>query len=86
MYLKAQLHIDGVLQVIRLPAGIRLEQREWYVRQDALSGDLILSSRPMSWEDFFKEDARTYVPQDFMSAEERAQGMHDRDPFGGDDQ
>jgi antitoxin VapB len=86
MYLKAQLHFDGVLLVIRLPAGLRLEQRELYVRQDPRSGDLILSSRPMSWEEFFKEDARAYVPEDFMSTEERAQGTHDRDPFADNDQ
>lgn len=81
MYLKAQLQFDGAVQVIRLPAGIRLEQRELYVRRDSLSGDLILSSRPMSWEEFFQEDARAYVPQDFMSAEDRAQGTHNHDPF-----
>ncbi|WP_229260376.1 AbrB/MazE/SpoVT family DNA-binding domain-containing protein [Duganella alba] len=83
--MKAQLYFDGSSQVIRLPEGMRLEQREFYVRHDQRSGDLILSNRLMSWEEFFQEDARAYVPADFMSADDRAQGMQARDPFADDD-
>lgn len=84
MYEKAQLYVEGKRQIVRLPEGYRLDGNEIYVRKDERSGDLILSRRPLSWEEFFAEDVRDIVPEDFMSAEDRAQGVHDRDPFADD--
>jgi antitoxin VapB len=85
MHEKAQLYFDGSRQVVRLPDGYRLDGEDIYVRQDAQSGDVILSKRPVSWEEFFAEDVRDVVPEDFMSVDDRAQGEHNPDPFAGDD-
>ncbi|WP_195763563.1 AbrB/MazE/SpoVT family DNA-binding domain-containing protein [Duganella guangzhouensis] len=74
MYEKAQLYFDGSRQLVHLPEGMMLKGNDIYVRYDTFSGDVILSRRPMSWEEFFKEDVREIVPADFMSPADRNQG------------
>ena len=79
----AKLFMTGSSQAVRLPYEFRFDEKEVYIRRDPSSGDVILSRRPASWDDFFamwsSEDA---VPADFMSAEDRAQGALSPDPFG----
>jgi antitoxin VapB len=38
-----------------------------YVRRDPSTGDVILSRRPESWEDFFELMKNIEVPSDFLT-------------------
>jgi antitoxin VapB len=63
----AKLFRNGRSQAIRLPAEFRFEGSEVYVRRDSATGDVILSRRPNSWQDFFKLADKVRVPDDFMA-------------------
>jgi len=45
----AKLFLNGRSQAVRLPADLRFEGREVFIRQDETTGDVILSRRPESW-------------------------------------
>ncbi|VVE86066.1 antitoxin [Pandoraea sputorum] len=77
----AKIFTTGRSQAVRLPLEYRFDEKEVYIRRDAVTGDVILSRRPDSWEGFFALDATTDVPADFMSEADRNQGEHGRDPF-----
>jgi antitoxin VapB len=62
----AKLFRNGRSQAVRLPANLRFEGTEVYVRQDPASGDVILSRRPDSWESFFKLTEEAHLPADFL--------------------
>lgn len=79
----AKLFITGRSQAVRLPMEYRFEGHQVYIRRDPVTGDVILSRRPESWEGFFALDATTEVPIDFMTEADRNQGKQDRDPFDG---
>ncbi|MDR2710992.1 MAG: AbrB/MazE/SpoVT family DNA-binding domain-containing protein [Burkholderiales bacterium] len=81
MSLTAKIFTTGRSQAVRLPLQYRFEEKEVYIRRDAVTGDVILSRRPSSWKGFFALDATTDVPPDFMSEADRHQGEHSRDPF-----
>jgi antitoxin VapB len=49
----AKLFRNGRSQAVRLPANFRFEGSEVYVRRDPATGDVVLSRRPDSWQDFF---------------------------------
>jgi antitoxin VapB len=63
----AKLFRNGRSQALRLPAEYRFEGSEVYIRKDPKSGDIILSRRPDSWQDFFDLTARIGVPDEFLS-------------------
>ena len=63
----AKLFRNGRSQAVRLPAEFRFEGNEVYVRRDATTGDVILSRRPDSWQDFFDLVDSLDLPKDFMS-------------------
>lgn len=63
----AKLFRNGRSQAVRLPADFRFAGSEVYVRRDPSTGDVILSRRPDSWEDFFKLTATLDIPEDFLS-------------------
>jgi antitoxin VapB len=63
----AKLFRNGRSQAVRLPANFRFSGSEVYVRRDPATGDVILSRRPDSWEDFFDLAAKIEIPQDFLS-------------------
>jgi antitoxin VapB len=63
----AKLFRNGRSQAVRLPADFRFAGSEVYVRRDPVTGDVILSRRPDSWQDFFDLTATLDVPEDFMS-------------------
>lgn len=63
----AKLFRNGRSQAVRLPAEYRFEGSEVFVRRDAATGDVILSRRPESWDDFFELVKMTKLPQDFLS-------------------
>jgi len=63
----AKLFRNGRSQAVRLPAEFRFPGSEVYVRRDPATGDVILSRRPDSWEDFFDLTTKLGVPDDFMA-------------------
>lgn len=62
----AKLFQNGRSQAVRLPAEYRFEGREVYVRR-APSGDVVLSRKPESWDDFFELLRTIEIPEDFLS-------------------
>jgi antitoxin VapB len=63
----AKLFYNGRSQAVRLPAEYRFQGSEVYVRRDQTTGDVILSRRPDSWQDFFELMKTIDVPEDFMA-------------------
>ena len=63
----AKLFRNGRSQAVRLPAEFRFEGTTVFVRKDRVTGDVILSRRPASWENFLKLAQQTDVPEDFMA-------------------
>ncbi len=63
----AKLFRNGRSQAVRLPVEFRFEGSEVYVRRDPDTGDVILSRRPESWQDFFDLVDTLDIPDDFMS-------------------
>jgi antitoxin VapB len=63
----AKLFRNGRSQAVRLPSEYRFEGSEVYVRRDPTTGDIILSRRPDTWEDFFEMMKTIDVPSDFLT-------------------
>ena len=63
----AKLFTNGRSQAVRLPATFRFDCEEVYIRQDPETGDVILSKKPGSWDDFFKLADAAGIPADFMA-------------------
>jgi antitoxin VapB len=63
----AKLFRNGRSQAVRLPADFRFPGSEVYVRRDQATGDVILSRRPDSWQDFFALADRLDIPDEFLS-------------------
>jgi antitoxin VapB len=80
---RVKLFIHGRHQAVRLPAAFRFDALEVYIRRDPLTGDVILSRRPPTWDGFFAALAGTEVPEEVLSNQERDLGVVDRDPFAG---
>lgn len=79
----AKLFTNGRSQAVRLPAAYRFETKEVFIRRDPETGDVILSRKPSTWDDFFALLKRADIPADFLEAQERNQGIQDRDPLQG---
>ena len=79
----AKLFINGRSQAVRLPAVYRFNTREVFIHQDPETGDVILSRKPQTWDDFFVALKGATVSSDFLGEKERDQGIQDRDPFEG---
>ena len=62
----AKLFRNGRSQALRLPAEYRFEGSEVYIRRNPENGDVILSRRPESWQEFFELADRIGVPDDFL--------------------
>ena len=62
----AKLFMNGRSQAVRLPAVFRFDCDEVYIRKDPETGDVILSRKPGSWDDFFQLIEKSDVPDDFM--------------------
>jgi antitoxin VapB len=63
----AKLFHNGRSQAVRLPSEYRFQGSEVFIRRDAATGDVILSRRPESWEDFFELMETIDVPARFMA-------------------
>ena len=81
----AKIFTNGRSQAVRLPAAYRFDTKEVFIRQDAETGDVILSRRPTTWDGFFAALQGADVPADFLSEKDRHQGTQNRDPFEGTD-
>jgi antitoxin VapB len=79
----AKLFTNGRSQAVRLPAAYRFDTKEVFIRQDPETGDVILSRKPATWDDFFAALKGVDVPLGFLSVQERDQGPQDRDAFEG---
>ena len=79
----AKLFINGRSQAVRLPSAYRFDAKEVFIRKDPETGDIILSRKPASWDDFFSALECADVPADFLSEKDRNQSTHSRDPFEG---
>jgi antitoxin VapB len=77
----AKLFKNGRSQAVRLPAAFRFATDEVYIRKDPESGDVILSRKPSSWDDFLIALDGLPMAAGFLAPEERDQGVDDRDPF-----
>ena len=62
----AKLFRNGRSQAVRLPADYRFQGSEVYIRR-TVSGDVILSRKPESWQDFFELMKTVDVPEDFLA-------------------
>jgi len=79
----AKLFSNGRSQAVRLPAAFRFDTKEVFIRRDPETGDVILSSRPATWDSFFEALREADVPPGFLDAEERRQRPEERDPLDG---
>lgn len=67
----AKLFMNGRSQAVRLPVNFRFDCDEVYIRKDPETGDVVISKKPGSWEDFFALLETIDVPDDFMSEREQ---------------
>jgi antitoxin VapB len=85
----AALFTNGGSQAVRLPADCRFDGDRVFVRRDARTGDVILSSRPPSaWGEFMKlraEMGSLTETEDFLADRPLNAPGGLRDPFGGTD-
>lgn len=76
----AKLFMNGRSQAVRLPSSFRFNCDEVYIRKDPETGDVILSRKPGSWDDFFTLMETIEVPEDFM-ADRTNEPPQERDLF-----
>ena len=79
----AKLFVTGRSQAVRLPREYRFEGDAVFIRRDPVTGDVVLSHRPDSWEGFLSLCKTTAVPADFMTESDRDQDTAECDPFDG---
>ena len=63
----AKLFMNGRSQAVRLPANYRFDCEEVYIRRDPETGDIVISRKPGSWEDYFEMMESIDIPDDFMA-------------------
>jgi antitoxin VapB len=79
----ARIFSNGNSQAVRLPKRFRVDATEVFIRKDAATGDIVLSTRPAEggWAEFFALRAKTRFPNDFMRARPMNVTDATRDPF-----
>lgn len=81
-----KLFKNGRSQAVRLPAEFRFEGKEVFIRRDEKTGDVILSRRPESWEEFLRlrDEAMRADPRAFEEflAERKDEAPQKRELFG----
>ena len=80
----AKLFTNGGSQAVRLPAEFRFDGDEVYIRRDAVTGDVVLSSKPgwSIWREFFALRDSADVPVDFLDERPGNEPLVMRDVFG----
>jgi antitoxin VapB len=79
----AKLFKNGKSQAVRLPLAYRFEGSEVCIRRDEATGDVILSRKPESLDQFFAfaRSLKADIPADFLSPAERKTAPQECDPF-----
>ena len=67
----AKLFQNGRSQAVRLPAPYRSEGDEVFIRRDPATGDVVLSSKPGGWADFFALVDAADAPVDFLGGRDQ---------------
>ena len=62
----AKLFMNGRSQAVRLPVNFRFDCHEVFIRRDEITGDVVISEKPDSWDGFFNLLDSIEVPNDFM--------------------
>lgn len=63
----AKVFMNGRSQAVRLPQEFRFKGNEVYIRRDEKTGDIILSEKVGSWDEFFAlVDAAKDEAKDFL--------------------
>ncbi|MEE9320091.1 MAG: type II toxin-antitoxin system VapB family antitoxin [Granulosicoccus sp.] len=76
----AKLFMNGRSQAVRLPRDFRFDCEEVYIRKDPVTGDVIISKKPHTWDSFFKLLDEADVPDDFLLDRDNSPPQ-DRDPL-----
>ena len=66
----AKLFTTGRSQAVRLPMEFRFQGTEVFIRRDPRTGEVVLSPKPISWQEFFKLADQSEIPSDFMADRE----------------
>lgn len=66
----AKLFTNGRSQAVRLPSAYRFDGKEVFIRRDPQTGDVVLSRKPTSWDEFFALVDNADIPADFMADRE----------------
>lgn len=67
----AKLFKNGRSQAVRLPAAFRFDSEEVFIHKDEQTGDVILSRKPGTWDEFFALADSTKIPSDFLKRRDR---------------
>lgn len=80
----ARVFNNGNSQAVRLPKQFRIAASEVFIRKDAGTGDIVLSTRPAEggWAEFFVLRDNTRLLVDFMHERPLNAVELARDPFG----
>ena len=62
----AKLFTTGRSQAVRLPMEFRFQGTEVFIRRNPETGEVVLSPKPTSWQEFFELADRTEIPSNFM--------------------
>jgi len=79
----ARIFNNGNSQAVRLPKQFRIAASEVFIRKDAGTGDIVLSTRPTEggWAEFFALRDKTSLTEDFMNERPMNAVEAARDPF-----
>ena len=76
----AKIFATGRSQAVRLPLEFRFDVAEVFIRRDPVTGDVVLSRKPVDWQGLLDAVALNKV-DDFLI--ERRPAQPRRDPFEG---
>jgi antitoxin VapB len=62
----AKVFYNGRSQAVRLPSLFRFSSKEVFIRKDEKTGDVILSPKSASWEEYFQLLDKLDIPKNFM--------------------
>jgi antitoxin VapB len=62
----AKIFKNGRSQAVRLPAAYRFNCKEVFISKDPMTGDVILSRKPSTWDDFFEALKTIDITQDLV--------------------
>jgi antitoxin VapB len=78
----AKVFMTGRSQAVRIPAEFRFDGKEVFIRRDERTGEVILSRKPVDWDELFARLDAAGVPDDFLTPEDRNQGpSQEREEF-----